>query len=152
MLQFALQRVGEDLQARLVERVGALPEPRDPSEIVAIVMRERLPLTAARHMHAQVLVAWLGRAAVRPELTSYVIEGTRQMREYLAGQLRRAQQAGQVAAAADAGVAADGLLALNEGLAAQLLQGVHTPAGVDAVLADHLDRIFAGPASQAADR
>ena len=80
MLQFALQRVGEDLQARLVSRIGDLPEPRDPREVVAIVMRERLPLTAARRVHAQVLVAWLGRAAIRPEFTSYVIEGTRQMR------------------------------------------------------------------------
>jgi BetI-type transcriptional repressor, C-terminal len=87
-------------------------------------------------------VAWLGRATIRPGLTSYVVEGTGQLRAYLAGQLRHAQQVGQLDTAVDTEVVADGLLALNEGLAAQLLQGVHTPASVDAVLVDHLARIF----------
>lgn len=136
MLQFALHRVGEDLTARLTSQIRALPEPRDPYDVVSIVLRERLPLTAHRRLHAQAMVAWLGRAVLRPELAEYTIAGTRQIHEYLADQLRRAELP-------DPDLSAAGLLALSEGMAAQLLQGVHSKESAQAVIAGHLERLFA---------
>ena len=142
MLLFALRRVGDDLAARLEREIGALPEPRDPYDVIAITLRERLPLDRRRRVHVQALVAWLGRGIAHPELTAYLTDGTRRLRTYLAGQVRLGQRAGRVARRADPGLAADGLLALTDGLASHLLQGLHTREEVQAVLTDHLDRLF----------
>lgn len=143
MLHFALERIGEDLAGRLARRVGELPEPRDPREVVRIVMLERLPLTEERRVHAQAGVAWLGRAALRPELTDYMVEGTSRLRDYLADQLRRGQQHGQVATGVNPRRAAEALLALSDGLAAQILSGQHGPDSARQVLECTLDHLFA---------
>lgn len=144
LLRFALERVGEDLRARLTRKIGALAEPRDPREVVRVVMVERLPMTGRRRLHALATVSWLARAVLRPELTDYVIAGTRELRDYLAETLQAARPAG-LGGDADPAVAADGILALTDGLAAQILNGVHTPATAQTVVADHLTRLFGRP-------
>lgn len=143
MLQFALERVGADLEARLVRKISALgPEP-DPYDVIWIVLCERLPLTTRRRAQTQVMVAWLGRVALHRELNHYLVIGTARLRDYLADQLRAGQQRGHVNPDIDPASAADALLGLNEGLAAQLVVGIHTPASSKQVLAHHLRLIFA---------
>lgn len=74
-----------------------------------------------------------------------MLNGTRQMRDYLTDQLRRSQPSGQVFARIDSGLAADGLLTVTDGLASHLLQGLHTPDTARAVLAEHLNHLFDRP-------
>lgn len=143
MLLFALQRIGDDLAARLAREIDALPEPRDPYDVISIMLRERLPLDQRRRVQVQALVAWLGRSIADPELAGYMTDGTRRSREYLGDQLRRGQRDGRVAARLDPVLAADGLLAITDGLASHLLQGLHTPDGAICVLTAHLDHLFA---------
>jgi TetR/AcrR family transcriptional regulator, transcriptional repressor of bet genes len=145
ILLFALERVGEDLAARLTAKIRELPEPRDPYEVVWIVLRERLPLAAEDRVYVQALIAWLGRSASHPGPAGYVNEGTARLRDYLADQLRRGQERGVVHDRVDPGRAADGLLALADGLASHLLQGIHDPDAALAVLAEHLDHVFERP-------
>jgi TetR/AcrR family transcriptional regulator, transcriptional repressor of bet genes len=142
MLLFALQWVGEEFGARITERVGALPEPRDPYEVVRIVLSARLPLDPRARVYVQALVAWLGRAIANPELARYMLEGTRVLRDGLAAQLRLAQQAGRVPARFDPVRTADGLLAFADGLSSHLLQDLHTPDEALAVLDEYLARLF----------
>lgn len=145
MLLFALQRVGEDLAGRVTRKITALPEPRDPYQVVWIVLCERLPLTTGQRVHVQALVAWLGRAVAHPELAEYMVAGTRKLRDYLADQLRRGQQTGQVLAQLDPDLTAAGLLAFTDGLASHLLQDFHTPEAALAVLAEHMSHLFDRP-------
>jgi len=144
MLQFALERLGTELEARLISKITALgPEP-DPYEVIWIVMCERLPLTNRRQAQTQVMVAWLGRIALRREPNRYLVDGTVRIRDYLASQLLIGQQRGEVRAELDPSSTADALLCLNEGLAAQLLVGIHTATSSRRVLADHLALLFSG--------
>lgn len=143
MLRFALERVGEELQARLVRKITALGPDTDPHDVVRIVMLARLPLTSRRRAQTQVMIAWLGRMARGAEPNDYLVAGTARLRDYLASQLRRCQQIGRVNPAIDPEDAASALLALNEGLAAQLLAGIHTAATAEQVLATHLSLVFA---------
>jgi TetR/AcrR family transcriptional regulator, transcriptional repressor of bet genes len=142
MLLFALRWVGEEFGAAITAGVGALPEPRDPYEVVRIVLTSRLPLDPRGRIYVQALVAWLGRAIANPELARYMLEGTRLLRDYLADQLRLAQRSGRVPARFDPPRTADGLLAFADGLSSHLLQGLHTPDEALAVLGEYLDRIF----------
>jgi AcrR family transcriptional regulator len=125
MLSFAMERIGTDLGARLTAKVGSLAEPRDPREVIRIVLLERLPFTPQGRVYAQAAVAWLGRAVLRPELTEYLVTGTRVLRDYLADQIQRGQLAGQFAPSVPAVRAADSLLAFSDGLASQMLSGIH---------------------------
>jgi TetR/AcrR family transcriptional repressor of bet genes len=144
MLQFALERLGAELEARLISKITALgPEP-DPYEVIWIVMCERLPLTNRRQAQTQVMVAWLGRVALRRKLNRYLVDGTVRIRDYLASQLLIGQQRGEVRAELDPSSTADALLCLNEGLAAQLVVGIHTATSSRRVLADHLALLFSG--------
>lgn len=142
MLLFALQWVGEEFGARITASVGALPEPRDPREVVRIVLTARLPLDPRGRIYVQALVAWLGRAIANPELARYMLEGTRLLRDHLADQLRVGQRSGRVPARFDPVRTADGLLAFADGLSSHLLQDLHTPDEALAVLGEYLDRIF----------
>ena len=145
MLQFALERLGMELEARLVRKITALGPTPDPYEVIWIVMCERLPLTKHRQAQTQVMVAWLGRVAIHRELNRYLVTGTTRLRDYLAEQLRTGQHLGRVSPDLDPPGAADALLALDEGLAAQLIVGIHTPASSKRVLTDHLRLLFSDP-------
>src|SRR5262249_9229085 len=68
MLLFALRWVGDDFSQRLIATVGALPEPRDPYEVVRTVLVQRLPQRPRDRVHAQALISWLSRAVDNPEL------------------------------------------------------------------------------------
>lgn len=142
MLRFALERVGAELQRRLVRKITALGSDPDPYDVVWTVMTERLPLTRRRRAQTQVMVAWLGRVARDAAPNDYLATGTTLLRDYLADQLLLGQRRGQVRADLEPRDAAAALLALNEGLAAQLIAGIHTATSAKHVLASHLVIIF----------
>lgn len=145
MLLFALRWVGEELGGRITAKVGALAEPRDPYDVVWIVLSERLPSRPRERIYVQALVAWLGRTVDNPELAHFMADGTRLLRGYLVTQLSQAQEAGRVSADRDPVPAANALLALTDGLSSHLLQGLLTAAETRAVLRDHLDNLFGRP-------
>lgn len=134
MLAFAMERIGQDLGARLAARVGGLPEPRDPVQVVRIVLEERLPRTPQDRVKAQAALAWTGRAALRPELRNYLVEGTRVLRDYVAARLAEAQETGRCRRGFDPATAADALIAVSDGLSALLLSGVHDEHSAAAVI------------------
>ena len=145
MLLFALRWVGEEFTGRITAKVGALPEPRDPYDVVWIVLSERLPSRPRERLYVQALVAWLGRSVDNPELAHFMAEGTTVLRGYLVAQLSKAKEAGRIAVDRDPVHAANALLALTDGLSSHLLQGLLTAAQTRAVLRDHLGNLFAPP-------
>lgn len=148
MLLFALNWVGEELGTRITAKIGALPAPRDPYEVVWIILSERLPLQPRSRVHMQAMVTWLGRGTSNPELARYMHEGTAKLHEYLADQLRAAQQAGRVPDRIDPLHSADGLLALTDGLSSHLLQDLHTPQAAMNILTEQLRHLFNQPETE----
>ena len=136
MLLFALRWVGEEFGARLRAKIGALPEPRDPFEVLRITLTERLPTTPRRRTYVQALIVWLGHAMDNPAMTEYLVAGTRVLRDHLAAQVRL------LATDVDADLAAEGLLAFIDGLSSHVLQNLHTPDHAVAILTDHLNHAF----------
>jgi hypothetical protein len=70
------------------------------------------------------------------------------MERFLAEQIRRAQGQGAIPAGHDPWLAAAGLLALTNGLAASVLGGQRDGDAARAVLGYHLDRLFTAPMSE----
>lgn len=136
LLLFALRSVGEELGARLAARIGALPEPRDPYEVIRITLAERLPRTARQRTHVQALVFWLGRVIDDPAATRYLVEGTNVLRDHLAAQIRL------LSTEVDTELVAEALLAFADGLSSHVLQNLHTPEHAVAILTDHLNHVF----------
>lgn len=142
MLLFALNSVGEEFASTITAQIGALAEPRDPYQVVWIILSERLALGPRSRVYVQALLNWLSHGAANPALARYMLDGTRRLREYLAEQLRRAQQTGQVSDSIDPLHSADGLLALTDGLSSHLLQDIHTPEAAMRILAERLNHLF----------
>lgn len=145
LLLFALRWVGEEFGARITKKVGALPEPRDPREVVWVIVTERLPLRQRSRVYVQAMITWLGHAAENPELAGYLREGTQRLTDYLAEQVRQGQRDGLVRERLDPARVGEGLLALTDGLSSQVLQNVYTPKQATRILDEHLDTIFAEP-------
>lgn len=142
MLLFALTCAGEELGAHITAKILELPEPRDPYEVVWIIVSERLPLQPRSRVHAQALIAWLQSGSANSDLARYLLEGTQRLRDYLADQISRAQRDGHVPDAIDPWRSAEGLLALVDGLSSHILQGIHTPQAAVEILAAHLNHLF----------
>jgi AcrR family transcriptional regulator len=121
---------------------GELPEPRDPYEVVWIILSERLLLQARSRVQVQALITWLGSGSANPDLARYLLEGTQRLRDCLADQIHRAQRAGPIPDRIDPLRGADALLAVTDGLSSHLLQGIHTPQATLDILAAHLDHLF----------
>lgn len=134
LLGFAMRRLGAEATARTERKIRALPDLPDPLEIVKIMMRERLPLTHRRITQGRVILAWLTQIGYSPELEGVVARGHRQICATLADHLRAGQADGRVPRTVDPQTAAYGLWAVNEGLAAGLLNGLHTPSSALKVL------------------
>ncbi|HVV20188.1 MAG TPA: TetR family transcriptional regulator C-terminal domain-containing protein [Pseudonocardiaceae bacterium] len=138
MLRFALDKIGTDYGGRIAARIGALPEPRDPREVVRIVLTELLPGEGEGHVEVQAAAAFLGRAVLHPEIAAPMVAAGARLRDYVAAQIRTARPD------ADADLDAAGLLALADGLIAHLLTGRLTAEMAHAILAAQLDRVFGG--------
>jgi BetI-type transcriptional repressor, C-terminal len=89
-------------------------------------------------------VAFGVRAAVAPSIAARLREQCALLLEFLAAQLRIAQQAGQVSAQLDADWAARGLFALMDGLAMHALMRTNTAEQSLSVFDHPLDQVFSG--------
>jgi TetR/AcrR family transcriptional regulator, transcriptional repressor of bet genes len=142
LLQLAVQSMGEQNTARARAKLKALPQPPDPLALVEIMIRERLPLTARQQGRGRVVLAWLTQIGYTAELRAGVAASHHRLCAVLAEYLGQGQTEGRVPAHIDPHVAAFGLWALQEGLTAGLLTGLHTRASALDVLDQHLNLLI----------
>ena len=138
MLRFALETVGEQVEARLARRAAEI-EHGTPREAVRALLIELLPLDEQRRLEAHVAVAFGARAAVSPEIARSVRQGIDRMRAFIADRVRTCTGTDRPDHPESAAVA---LTALVEGLTAHVLAEQCTPEAAEAALDDHLDTIF----------
>ncbi|HEX4225447.1 MAG TPA: TetR/AcrR family transcriptional regulator [Pseudonocardiaceae bacterium] len=137
MLKFALETIGIQYGQRIVARITALPEPRDPRRVVEIVLDELLPRDGGGQVEVQASAAFLSRAILHPEMADDLIAAGDRLVQHVTLQIRTAQPD-----AVDPETDARGLLALADGLIAHLLTGRITRDVAEAVVAKQLDSIF----------
>lgn len=144
MLQFALDVVSERVEQRIGTGMAMLGDDPNPRDLVRTVLIEILPIDDERHLEAHISVAFGARAAATPSIAAQLREQCAQLLEFLATQLRIAQQAGEISAQLDADYEARGLLALMDGLAMHALMRSNTAEMSLAVFDHYLDRLFCG--------
>lgn len=142
MLLFALDTLNQHISQRVAERVAALPHPDAPRSLVRAVLLEMLPLDRERRDDAVVGFAFLAQAAVRPTIATILQASFAQLQGFVAGEIQRAQDAGETRADLDPERETLTLLALLDGLTAQVLAGQRSPETGLAVLEYHLDHLF----------
>ncbi len=126
MMLFAMARVAEKVTARLAaERDGSL----------RALFVQMLPLDEERRTEAQVSLAFVSYAMVRPALGAGLRRQTVQLRAHVADRIRAA------GVAPDPDRAAAALLALVDGLAVHVLGRTCTGHEALAILDAHLDTV-----------
>ncbi|WP_179957019.1 TetR/AcrR family transcriptional regulator [Amycolatopsis anabasis] len=141
MLVFALQHQAEQRDRRITARVTGAD--LSPKSVLRICVLEMLPTDEQSRLEWLVGVAYFIRTVAEPSLAAYT-DGIPKALEFFAGQLRRAQDEGDVAADADPDSEAAVLWALADSLGVTITLGHQTPAEAVSIVDYHLDRLFSG--------
>lgn len=142
MLLFALDTLHEHVTQRVGEHIAALPNPDLSKALVRTVLVTMLPLDEERRADAVVGFAFLAEARTRPRVAAVLREGLTQLEDFFSAQIRRAQVTGAIRGDIDPEREAATLVALMDGLTANILAGQRTPETALAVLDDYLNHLF----------
>lgn len=146
MLLFALETLNDHVTQRVAESIRVLPSPHDPRALVRVVLVEMLPLDEERRDDAIVGLAFLAQAAMHPKIAGILRASVAQLEEFISGQIRRAQEGGEIHGDRDAVRETGTLLALADGLTAHILAGQRTLEAALVALDEYLGHLFS-PAS-----
>jgi len=142
MLLFAFRVVSVRVEKRIA---AALPQTPTTRLLLRVLLTAMVPHDATSRFEAPLWVAFLARAILEESLAAPLREGGRSLLDFVAGQLRSAQQAGDVASSGfDHALEAVGLLALADGLMVQTLIDPERADRAIAAIDYQLDRIFTG--------
>lgn len=147
LLLFAFRAVSARVERRLGAAMDARGGPPSRRALLRALLVAMVPTDAAGRFEAPLWVACLARAVAEPGLAIPLREGAKALAEYAAGQLRSAQQAGEIAPSLDPEREALALFALADGLMLRALLDPGQTAAAVATLDYHLDRIFGGDRS-----
>jgi hypothetical protein len=116
MLLFACRYMIERSQARMQAFLTSLPEPQSARAVLRGLFEQMIPLTDERRIAIRVWIAFLARAVVEPELGVFMRQTHKDTHAFIAAQLGRGQQMGEVATSLDVERATLALFMLVEGL------------------------------------
>jgi AcrR family transcriptional regulator len=144
LLLRALPYLGEQLWDRVQETLQPLGGTEaDPRQVLEGTLYAILPTDEQSRRITLAYNAYQALAITAPNAaTRHALAYPNAMEEFLAEQVRRAQQRGGIPAGHDPRLAAAGLLALTNGLAASVLGGQRDGDAARAVLGYYLDRLF----------
>lgn len=142
MLVFALGHISELAARRIGARVGSLAGTPSPRTLLRETFAEMLPLDDKSRTGQLVQIAYFVRAVHDERLRKHAKEGIPALREFFAGQIRRAVEEGGVAADRDPDTEAMLLIALVDGLCGYVLLDVVPGEEAMRLVDAHLDRLF----------
>ncbi|MEU6040542.1 TetR/AcrR family transcriptional regulator [Actinomadura sp. NPDC047616] len=149
LLLDALDRLGAQLQARMLEWIGAAGPSPTPRDIVTAILSCVLPTDPESRRITRTYAAYYTLVLNDPALLArHATAQPDGLESFLCKQIRAAQQAGQIDPAKDPEMTAAGLLALVNGLGQSVLGGQRDGEAALAVLTHHLDELFRSPADQ----
>ncbi|MEU8299479.1 TetR/AcrR family transcriptional regulator [Micromonospora sp. NPDC048909] len=143
LLLGALAYLGEQLSARVRDRIRAIGTPPTPRSVIYGTLTAILPTDEESRRLTRTYAAYYTLVLAEPELAAR--HGTTYpdaLERFLAGHLRTAQEDGQVDPGLDPETVVAGLLALTNGLGSSVLGGQRDGDAALAILTYHLDRVF----------
>ncbi|SFW76151.1 TetR/AcrR family transcriptional regulator [Amycolatopsis australiensis] len=141
MLLFALEHRHKLRTERITAKVLA-EGPPTPRSILRACLVEILPRDPESEADFLIGVAYFIRAVADPAMAKVFGEGTPELLQFFAGQIRQAQAAGDVPASADPAAEAAILWALADSQGSEILMGHRTPADAVSTVDYYLDRLF----------
>ncbi|MFG1942656.1 TetR/AcrR family transcriptional regulator [Nonomuraea sp. NPDC048826] len=140
MLQYVVAYLGEQVTARIMDGVDF--EALDVRDFLMTMATEMLPLDERRKAERRTGQAFGARAGAVPELAGALREGQAWLHERVAELIDQARHAGEAREDVDPGHEAVVLLALIEGLTAEIMLGLRDPDGALAAVRYHVHRIL----------
>ncbi|MER7077201.1 transcriptional regulator, TetR family [Saccharopolyspora kobensis] len=144
MLLHAMDHVTKRAGERIVAALSQQGERPSARKIVRTVMLEMLALTDDSRMEFLTHLAFFMRALGSPELAAMYREWWPELERWLTGELRTAQESGELPPGLDPAREAEILLSIPDGLSVGLLLGHRTGEEAIATIDYHLDRLFGG--------
>lgn len=147
LLLGALAYLGEQLSARVQKWIRSFGTPPTPRDVLYGTLTAILPTDEESRRLTLTYTAFYSLVLTEPKLAAqHGATYPDLVERFLAGHLRTAQEAGQVAPNLDAATIVAGLLALTNGLGSSVLGGQRDGDAALAILMYHLDLLFgAGP-------
>ena len=150
MMDFAMQSASARYEAQVTEAIAMLGEDPPVRKLIRTLLVTMLPLDESGRANGRVALAFHAHAATRREAAEHLGEDTAGLRDFIAGLLRSAQDAGRVGSAIDPAHAAAVLVAVTDGLALHLLSHDLRSVTATAALDAQLDLIFGADARSGA--
>ncbi|MFC4145360.1 TetR/AcrR family transcriptional regulator [Micromonospora mangrovi] len=145
LLLAALGYLGEQLAARVEERIRALG-PVTPRSVVHGTLTAVLPTDDESRRLTRAYTGYYTLVLSEPDLADrHGATYPDKIERLLGGQLRQAQENGEVDPGLDPELIAAGLLALTNGLGSSVLGGQRDGQAALEILTYHLDRVFTPP-------
>ncbi|MBE8525594.1 TetR/AcrR family transcriptional regulator [Amycolatopsis sp. H6(2020)] len=141
MLRYALEHRHKLRSERITAKVLA-EGPPTPRSILRACLVEILPRDPGSEADFLIGVAYFIRAVADPAMAKAFGEGMPELLEFFAGQVRQAQEAGDVPAWADPETEASLLWAIADSQGSEILMGHRTPAEAISTVDYYLDRLF----------
>lgn len=153
LLLYTAQHLARQLSERVrawVQAAGGTPDPRT---VIDGILTEALPTDEQSRLLHVVYTSYFALALTDPALTIQPQVGNSDaVIDVVFGQLRTAQQAGQMPAHLDAHAEAISLLAMSAGLGSSVLAGQGSVDEALAIIRYHLDRLLPAPRLENAPR
>ncbi|MEV0049700.1 TetR family transcriptional regulator C-terminal domain-containing protein [Saccharopolyspora shandongensis] len=142
MLGFAMGHVNNRASNRIVQRLSQEGERPKVRVVLRTLMLEMLALSDDSRMEFLTHIAFFLRALGAPDLAETYREWWPKLEEWVASELRAAQESGELPADRDPEREAEALLLIPDGLSVGLLLGHRTGESAIAAVDYHLDRLF----------
>ncbi|WP_069887181.1 TetR/AcrR family transcriptional regulator [Streptomyces luteocolor] len=143
MLLFALEGISQRVGDRARARIEASDSPESAVTLLDRTLSALALVDPQDRTEAQVWGAFVAQAAVSDQLAPVLRDTYTKLHELLVWLIGYGQDTGELAPALDPSAEAHTLLALTDGLTAQVLVGHHTPESARAVVREHADGLMA---------
>ena len=139
--------LAQRLSDRIISRAAAIGQGLPPRTVLAVTLGAVLPTDAASRHDALAGAAFYATALTSPGFADSAMQYPNMLERFLAAEIRKGQNAGQVPVGRDATVDAALLLALTNGLTSSVLAGQRDADAAGELLNYHLDQVFCGVTS-----
>ena len=142
MILFACEYMVELAEQGAQELIATSPDPEAPRSVIRSVFAQTLPLEEEQRVGTGVWLAFLTRAVVDADLATFVRRAWDGTHDLVAGQIRSAQEKGEVSPGLDPEQEALTLISLVDGLVSHLMVGHYSAQEALDAVDIQLDRLF----------
>jgi AcrR family transcriptional regulator len=142
--------IAQRLSDRIISRAAAIGTGLPPRTVLAVTLEAVLPTDEASRHDALASAAFYATALTTPGFADSAMQYPNMLERFLAKEIVKGQDAGQIPVSRDATADAALLLALTNGLTSSVLAGQRDANTAVGLLGYHLDQLFSLPGTSPA--